>query len=74
MTLYLSTADWFCLSFLSQLNLSENQLCGIDALGRGMFTAEGITALSEALKVTPSLTEVRWTPAHWRTPCIELTP
>ena len=46
-----------------QLNLSGNQLCGIysDAYGRtqGTYDAGGITALSEALKVSASLTECK---------------
>ena len=46
-----------------QLNLADNQLCGLYYdhnfnLG-GSYTADGIMALSEALKVTPSLTLVR---------------
>ena len=43
--------------FTSQLNLSRNQLCGIDDFG-GTYTAEGITAIADALKVTPSLTSL----------------
>ena len=42
-----------------QLNLSGNQLCGINYHGQGTYTAEGITAIAEALKVTGSLTKVR---------------
>ena len=41
-----------------QLNLSNNQLCGVYAGRRGLvgtYDAGGITALSEALKVTASL-------------------
>ena len=41
-----------------QLDLSGNQLCGINAFGRGTYTAEGITAIAEALKVTGSLTSL----------------
>ena len=41
-----------------QLNLSSNQLCGIDWRGHGTFSVEGITALAEALKVTASLTRL----------------
>ena len=41
-----------------QLDLSGNQLCGINAFGRGTYTAEGITAIAEALKVTGSLTKL----------------
>ena len=44
--------------FTSQLNLSGNQLCGIDIFGDGTYTAEGITAIADALKVTPSLTRL----------------
>ena len=39
-----------------QLDLSRNELCGIDIGGWGTYTAEGITAIAEALKVTGSLT------------------
>jgi len=46
-----------------QLDLSENQLCGLDYLGRGTYNAEGITAIADALRVTASLTSVR-SPAH----------
>ena len=51
--------------FTSQLNLSGNQLCGLEMVtcslagyGRGTYTAEGITAIADALKVTGSLTEL----------------
>ena len=51
------------LCLFMQLNLSNNQLCGIyrGAFGRleGTYDAGGITALSEALNVTASLTKVR---------------
>ena len=42
----------------AQLNLSNNQLCGLDRWGDGTFTAEGITALAESLKVTASMTRL----------------
>ena len=42
----------------SQLDLSSNQLCGLDGYGRGTYTAEGITAIADALKVTASLTRL----------------
>ena len=45
-----------------QLDLSSNQLCGIIDTWKGRqgtYTAEGITAIAEALKVTGSLTKVR---------------
>ena len=41
------------------MNLNTNQICGLDEFGNGTYTTEGITAIAEALKVTPSLTEVR---------------
>ena len=31
-------------------SLSGNQLCGVNRLGRGTYTAVGITALCEGLK------------------------
>ena len=43
---------------LTSLNLSDNQLCGLDNRGRGTYTAEGITAIAEALRVNCALTEV----------------
>ena len=42
----------------SQLDLRHNQLCGLDKYGRGTYTAEGITAIADALKVTASITSV----------------
>ena len=44
---------------LTSLNLSSNQLCGLDYCGRGTYTAEGITAVADALRVNGSLTKVR---------------
>mgnify|MGYP006960668070 CR=1 FL=1 len=41
-----------------QINLYYNQLCGIDRMGRGTFTIEGISALANALSVNTSLTQV----------------
>ena len=48
---------------LRSLDLSSNRLCGIwnNYDGRGMqgtYTAEGITALADALRVTTSITQV----------------
>ena len=44
------------------MDLSHNQLCGLyyddDGELQGTYTAEGITAVANALKVTPSLTSV----------------
>ncbi len=43
-----------------QLDLSNNQLCGrIDHNDEGTYTAEGITAIADALRVNGALTEVR---------------
>ena len=41
----------------SQLDISNSQLCGIDNRGWGTYTAEGIIALADAIKVNGSLTE-----------------
>jgi hypothetical protein len=44
---------------LTSLNLENNQLCGVDrVVGRGTYTAEGITAIADALRVNSSLTQV----------------
>jgi len=39
-----------------QLDLSGNQLCGVDEYGEGTYTAEGITAIADALRVHGGLT------------------
>ena len=44
---------------LLQLDLANNQLCGLGWQGRGTYTAEGITAIADALRVNASLTSVR---------------
>ena len=41
-----------------QLDLSYNQLCGIDLNGHGTYTAEGIQAIANALKGNGSLTSL----------------
>jgi hypothetical protein len=43
---------------LTSLNLSYNQLCGLDSSGRGTYAAVGITAIADALRVNGGLTEV----------------
>ena len=41
----------------SQLNLAYNALCGLDpTTGEGTYTKEGITAIADALRVSPSMT------------------
>jgi len=39
-----------------QLDLSGNQLCGVNECGEGTYTAEGITAIADALRVNGALT------------------
>ena len=39
-----------------QLDLSNNQLCGLNEYGHGTYTAEGITAIADALRVNGGLT------------------
>ena len=41
---------------LTSLDLSNNQLCGLDRFGLGTFTAEGITAIADALRVNGAVT------------------
>ena len=41
-----------------QINLSDNELCGVDPLGQGTYTIEGISALANALSVNASITQV----------------
>lgn len=41
---------------LSHLDLSANELCGIDVLGQGAFTSEGIMAIAAAIRVNSFLT------------------
>ena len=43
---------------LTSLNLGDNQLCGLDGFGRGTYTADGITAIADALRVNGSLTKM----------------
>ena len=64
-SLCLCTSDLHYFAFCLQLNLSNNRLCGVwlehGFYGKqmGTYTAEGIIAVAEALKVTASLTSVR---------------
>ena len=41
---------------LKEINLGGNNLCGIDAFGKGTYTTEGIVTLSNAISVGKSLT------------------
>ena len=38
------------------MDLANNQLCGLDRWGDGTYTAEGIKAIADALRVNASLT------------------
>ena len=41
-----------------QLDISNNQLCGLHEYRRGTYTAEGITAIADALRVNGALTKL----------------
>ena len=43
---------------LTSLDLSSNQLCGVTRWGIGTYTADGITAIADALRVNGGLTQV----------------
>jgi Ran GTPase-activating protein (RanGAP) involved in mRNA processing and transport len=43
---------------LTSLDLSSNQLCGLDYHDRGTYTAVGITAIADALRVNGGLTKL----------------
>lgn len=43
---------------LTRLNLSNNALCGLDDRGRGTYSAEGIKAIADALRVNGALTSL----------------
>ena len=66
---FTTLTDLHYFAFCLQLNLSNNELCGLwleyGTYGQqmGTYTAEGIIAIAEALKVAALLTSV-WTPAH----------
>ena len=41
------------------MNLSGNELCGINPRGQGVYNADGIKAIADSIAVTPSVTSVR---------------
>ena len=43
---------------LTSLDLSYNELCGLDRNGSGTYTADGITAIADALRVNGGLTSI----------------
>ena len=47
-----------------QLNLSGNELCGLDNDGGGTYNAEGITAIADALRVNGGLTSINLSGNH----------
>ena len=47
-----------------QLDLSNNKLCGINRYGNGTYTAEGVTAIANALLVNISLTSINMSGNH----------
>ena len=43
---------------LTSINLSNNVLCGVDYRAQGTYTTEGITAITDALRVNGALTKI----------------
>ena len=41
-------------------SLSSNQLCGVDHMGRGTYSADGIIQMAEALKVNKTLQSIEY--------------
>jgi hypothetical protein len=54
----LSASDSFVSGGLTSLNLSDNQLCGLDSSGRGTYAAVGITAIADAMRVNGGMTSL----------------
>jgi hypothetical protein len=54
---------------LTSLDLSSNHLCGLNRDGRGTYSAEGITAITDALRVNGALTALNLSSnnigGHW---------
>ena len=46
-------------SFSLSRSLNDNQLCGLDYVNRSTYTAEGIIAITEMLKVNSTLQSIR---------------
>ena len=42
----------------AQIDLANNQLCGLDANGDGTYTAEGIKTIASAISISASLTRI----------------
>ena len=45
-------------------SLDHNALCGINHLGGGTYTTEGITKIVDMLKANTTLTSIRCLPSH----------
>ena len=45
---------------LTSIDLSSNQLCGLNWDGKGKYTTVGITAIADALRVNGALTKMRY--------------
>ena len=43
---------------LTSLDVSDNELCGLEKRGSGTYTTKGITAIADALRVNGALTQV----------------
>ena len=52
------TVDFSCV--IGSLN--SNELCRLDRMGSGTYTAEGITKIADMLKVNTTLTSIRCAP------------
>ena len=47
-----------CSLLVVQVNLANNQLCGINWRGDGTYNADGIKAIAKAISVTTSITSI----------------
>ena len=61
---------------LTTINLSKNMLCGVDDWGRGAlrgtYTAEGITAIADAMRVNGGLTVTNLLGNHLDAECAKM--
>ena len=46
-------------TFMTSMDLSSNELCGIDEDGHGEYDATGIKAIADALSVSSSLNSLK---------------
>ena len=63
---------------LTSIDLSSNQLCGLNWKGEGKYTTVGISAIADALRVNGALTALNlssnWIGGHWDGGYIVSTP